>query len=120
MRGTLEMLEGKLVLRLPKSAPLLALAGPPMVIEDELFGTWANGENGESIELRRDMRFVYKRRGDDRQPAMLAGVAGAWRVEGEHLILRPDAATIESMEYAIQRDGEALTLAVNDSTLRRK
>jgi hypothetical protein len=118
MRGTLVMQNGALVLQLPKTKPLLALAGPPRVMEDELFGTWAG--DSETIELRRDMRFVYKRTGDSRQPAALAGIAGAWRIEGEHLILRPDSSAIESMEYAIKRDGDAVTLEVNGMALRPK
>jgi len=112
---------GTLMLRLPSKsdavAPLRALAGPPKVIEDDLFGAWQGA--GDALELRRDMRFIYKRKSDANGPAALAGVAGSWRAEDHYLVLRPDSPDIAPIEFAIKREGEVVTLAAPDRTMAR-
>lgn len=113
VRGILELEDGELMLNLPRTKPLRGLAGPPQVIEDELFGQWSSDD--ESLELRRDMRFSY--RGDDGPNA--APLLGRWHVEGQHLILRPEAPSASAKEYAIRRGENGITLEVNGRTLER-
>lgn len=108
-----------LMLRMPgRVEPLRGLAGPPKVIEDDLFGTWH--AEGATLELRRDMRFVYKQADEADGPAIRSGVAGAWHAAGEQLTLQPDAAAVSPIEFTVKTRDEAMVLEGEDRSFRRR
>jgi hypothetical protein len=102
------------MLRLPRAVPLRALAGPPVTVEDELMGAWTGGN--ASLELLRDMRFVY-RHDMNADASAVANITGTWRVQDDTLILLPAVGAARPMTFVMNRHGETLSLEAEGQAL---
>lgn len=76
-------------IQLPGMEPKLMIDRPPLMLEDELFGTW-QGEAG-MVRLRDTMRYSFSpRAARTDEPLVLAGHEGRWRLVEDVIELHPD------------------------------
>lgn len=97
------------VLDLDSVEPMLAVKGPPTVLEDRLIGRWF-GSTG-TLQLGSDLRYVFQpQRELPPEPATLAGQSGHWLVNDQTLELRPDSPGVESSRLIIRDVDDAIVL----------
>jgi len=118
-RGSIRRVGRTLMLSLPGLEPMRGLDGPPPVMEDRLLGWWT-AEFG-TLRLRDDMRYVYTLApGPPRPAAAVTKHAGAWRVEDDIVILRPDSAGVGLVLVRIRESGDVISLEAPDGRLARQ
>ncbi|MHC4416885.1 MAG: hypothetical protein ACYS0G_16585 [Planctomycetota bacterium] len=118
-RGTISRIDQALRLSLPGLEPMMGLEGPPPVVEDRLVGLWT-AEFG-TLRLRVDGRYVYSAiPARTRPPATMAGHGGAWRVEDDTIVLRPDSPRMEPVLVRIRETDDAIFLESRDGQLTRQ
>lgn len=82
-------IDGGIGIELPRREPMKMIEQPPLMPEDELFGTWV-GEAG-TLRLRDTMRYSFSPRAmRTDQPLVLAGHEGRWRLVDQFIELHPD------------------------------
>ncbi len=111
--------EGELVVMYVRNfATMTALDEPPVVVEDRLFGRWMGG--GGTLQLGTDLRYSYQPREAERVgPASLASQEGAWLVEDDLLVLKPDSAGQSPTLVRIRAEDETITLELAEGRLVR-
>lgn len=118
-RVAIRKIAGERTLKVHELRPMLALDGPPQVLEDRLIGRWSGGLG--TLRLDRDTRYVFSpRRALEGAAARLAAHRGTWRVAGDALRLQPDSPSMEPIELAVQDGDEAIVLTSPDGELRRR
>lgn len=119
IRGAMRRVGRTLTLNLPGLEPMRSLDGPPRVIEDRLLGRWTAGFG--TLRLDDDLRYVYTLNpGRTRPPAAVTKHGGAWRVEDDTVILRPDSAGVEPVPVRILETNGVILLEAPDGQLARQ
>ncbi len=96
--------------------PMVALDGPPDVVEDHLIGGWT-GDIG-SLVLGADLRYSFAR-SDTRSsgPATLASEEGGWTVQDDFLVLQPDSQGILPTVVRVHLDEDGMFLEAQEGRL---
>jgi hypothetical protein len=117
-RGSIRRVGQTLMLSLPALEPMMGLDGPP-VMEDRLPGRWTS-EVG-TLRLDADLRYVYTVNPDPPRPtAAVTSHGGAWQVEDDTIILRPDSAGVEPVLIRIREIADVISLEAPDGRLARQ
>ncbi len=117
-RVAIRKIAGERSLWIHELQPMLALDGPPEVLEDRLIGRWSGGLG--TLRLDDDTRYVFSpRQALEGAAARLAAHRGSWRVSGNALRLQPDSPIMEPMELAVQDGDEAIVLTSPDGDLQQ-
>lgn len=97
---------GRIVLKIGDGAPMIGSQRPPAVLEDRLIGTWKGP--GGTLVISADGTYVLSP--DEEGPV---GHAGAWRVEGDMLVIEPRSPGIGplSLDIVVAEDGVGLDAA---------
>ncbi|MHC4129970.1 MAG: hypothetical protein ACYTE6_16000 [Planctomycetota bacterium] len=119
VRGSIQRVGRTLRLSLPGLDPMRGLDGPPPVMEDRLVGWWT-AEFG-TLRLNDNMRYVLTLDPEPpRPPAVVTKHAGAWQVEDDIVILRPDSAGVGSVLVRIRESDDVISLEAPDGPLARR
>jgi hypothetical protein len=106
---------GEIGIQPPGLDPMRMIDYPPLMPEDQLFGTW-RGEAG-TLRLLDTMRYSFSPRGSrGSQPLVLVGHEGRWQLVDDVIELRPDAPGIEVIRLPLTayEDRRSLEYAAGD------
>lgn len=113
IRTSIRRIDEAFVLEAPGLEPMMALEGPPPVLEDRLLGRW-RADFG-TLRLDPDLRYVYSTAtAGAPQPASLAGHDGAWSIENDSIILRPNSPGLPTMRVRIEQQDDTIVLETAD------
>ncbi|MHC5114423.1 MAG: hypothetical protein ACYTGP_08360 [Planctomycetota bacterium] len=113
----LAMQRGTLTMRTPDGAELRWLPGPPPMPEDRLVGRWS-ALAGE-LDLREDGRYVWTLPELPQAAVIIVGHEGRWRLDGDRLLLDPDAPTMPTLTFRRSGAGDGLRLHSGGTEFRR-
>ena len=99
-----------------KIQPMLALDGPPDVVEDQLIGDWT-GDIG-SLVLGADLRYSFARNNTRSSGSVtLASEEGGWQVQDDFLVLQPDSRGILPTVVRVRLDEDGMFLETQEGRL---
>lgn len=94
-------IEDEIGVQVPDMEPMRMISQPPMMPEDELFGTW-RGDAG-MLRLRDTMRYSFSPRAVKTDgPLVLAGHEGRWQLAEDVVVLHPDTGR-EAIHLPLER-----------------
>jgi hypothetical protein len=103
-------IDGRVALNLEGYAPFFRVDGPPSSPEDQVIGAWI-GERG-SLRLDGDMTCEFVNTKATDAPVAVTRYRGSWRLDGDSLIVEPDAPNVPSTRYSLVKNGAAVTRLV--------
>ncbi|MBC23070.1 MAG: hypothetical protein CMJ32_04030 [Phycisphaerae bacterium] len=102
-RVPLSIWENTLQIRIGPLEPMRMLGSEPDSIEGRLAGLWT-GTPG-TLELYQNMHYVFTAANvtaSPRQPVVIVGHSGSWRVHDDRLVLIPDSSAIDNITMKVE------------------
>ncbi len=100
VRVAIKRIEGDIAIVIPKLAPMSPIEAPPVVVEDGLLGAWQAPYG--SLIIRENRSYSFSPDSSDADANVpLVGHSGRWRLDGDQLLLRPDALAMRQMRLSL-------------------